>query len=72
MSSSDWNDDDLRDRFAASIAEHHQTRDEAVWTELASRLAYVSGDYRDPETFDRLAELLSEVESAAVLPGDPA
>ncbi len=63
VSSSAWSDDDLRDRFAASIAEHHQSRDEAVWSELASRLAYVSGDYRDPETFDRLAELLTEAET---------
>lgn len=58
VSSSPWSDDDLRDRFAASVEEHHDTLDPAVWSTLAPRLTYVSGDYRNPETFDRLADRL--------------
>ena len=33
--------------------------DEAVWDDLAGRFSYVSGDYRDPATFDALAERLA-------------
>ena len=36
--------------------------DEAVWERLAGRLHYVSGDYREPETFEHLAGKLSDVE----------
>ena len=58
VSSSKWSDDDLRDRVRKAIGEHHDTIDDAAWSDLAQRLSYVSGDYRDPTTFDRLAEVL--------------
>jgi glucose-6-phosphate 1-dehydrogenase len=60
VSSSAWGDDDLRDRFAASVKEHHDEMDAAAWQTLAPRLSYVSGDYRNPETFDRLAGQLGD------------
>lgn len=62
VSSSPWSPDDLRARVRASIGEHHETIDEAVWEGLAQRLDYVSGDYRDPSTFDHLAEVLADTE----------
>ena len=34
--------------------------DEAVWAELAPRIHYVSGDYREASTYERLAELISD------------
>ena len=58
VSSSKWSDDDFRDRVRKAIGEHHDTIDDAAWSDLSQRLSYVSGDYRDPTTFDRLAEVL--------------
>jgi glucose-6-phosphate 1-dehydrogenase len=61
VSSSEWTDDDLRKRAQESI-EAKADLDETVWKDLASRLTYVSGDYRDEETFGLLAERLEGVE----------
>jgi glucose-6-phosphate 1-dehydrogenase len=61
VSSSEWTDDDLRKRAQESI-EAKTDLDETVWKDLASRLTYVSGDYRDEETFGLLAEHLEGVE----------
>jgi glucose-6-phosphate 1-dehydrogenase len=60
VSSSEWSDDDLRHRARESI-EAKGDVDEGAWTALAGRLCYVSGDYRDPHTFDVLAEHLADV-----------
>ena len=56
---SEWNDDDLRERAAASIREHGRF-DRAEFEQLAQRLAYVQGDYQDPGLFDRLCEALGD------------
>lgn len=61
VSSSEWTDDDLRDRVHESLAAKGEV-DETVWKALAGRLSYVSGDYRDPSTFDVLAEKLADVQ----------
>jgi glucose-6-phosphate 1-dehydrogenase len=37
--------------------------DETVWRRLVDRVGYVSGDYREPSTFERLAERLGDVQS---------
>lgn len=57
VSGSAWTDDDLRARARESIVEH-ATLDESVFEELAGRMRYVSGDYRDPTTFDALADVV--------------
>ena len=36
------------------------TIDEAVFDRLAARISYVSGDYSDPQTFDRLKKALGD------------
>ncbi len=59
VSSSAWSADELRARVRTSIEEHHDEIDDVTWEGLSSRLDYVSGDYRDPATFDRLAEVLA-------------
>jgi glucose-6-phosphate 1-dehydrogenase len=59
VATSEWTDDDMRDRARASIEEADGEIDEATWKNLAGRLSYVSGDYRDVATFDKLAEVLS-------------
>lgn len=59
VSSSPWSDADLRERVRKAVSERHPHIDDGVWDGLAERLSYVSGDYRDPATFDHLAEVLS-------------
>jgi glucose-6-phosphate 1-dehydrogenase len=58
VASSEWTDDDLRDRARRSIAEHIKQVDEAVLDEVLGSLSYCAGDYRDDNTFTRLAERL--------------
>ena len=56
VASSEWDDDKLRERAHTAIAEHFDGEvDEATWKTLANKLSYVSGDYRDPDTYDALA-----------------
>ena len=61
VASSEWSDDRLREEARTSIAAK-TTLDDVVWKDLAERLSYVSGDYRDPATFDQLAQRLQGVE----------
>jgi glucose-6-phosphate 1-dehydrogenase len=63
VASSEWDDDTLRDRAHTGIVERADGDvDEAAWKTLASRLSYVSGDYREPATFETLASKLEGVE----------
>ncbi len=63
VSSSAWDDEALRERAHSSIVERLDGgMDEATWKALASRLTYVSGDYRDASTFEALAAKLKGVE----------
>lgn len=58
--SSEWDDNKLRDYARDAIAARGDI-DEAVWKGLAGRLSYVSGNYRDAATYERLAARLSDV-----------
>ncbi len=57
VSSSEWTDDELRQRIRESVGED---ADSAVLDELLATSSYVAGDYRDPDTFDRLAKQLRD------------
>ena len=57
VASRDWTVDQLRDHALQAIAARTEI-DEAVWTDLAARITYVSGDYREASTFTRLAEAI--------------
>jgi glucose-6-phosphate 1-dehydrogenase len=48
----------LRERARDSL-EHHGGVDPTAFAKLAAQLRYVEGDYREPATFERLAEMLS-------------
>src|SRR3712207_8370222 len=54
---SGWTLDQLRTRAHESITQHGGI-DPAAFEKLLSLLRYVDGDYRDPNTFDRLREQL--------------
>jgi glucose-6-phosphate 1-dehydrogenase len=51
----DWTAEDLRERARSSIAGTGEPVDEAVFERFAARLSYVSGDFADPATFERVA-----------------
>ena len=50
----DWTDADLRDRARQSLVDEGETIDEAVFERLASNMSYVSGNYAEAATFERL------------------
>src|SRR5436190_756158 len=54
----DWTKDQLLQRARESIAAAMPTVDEGVFRKLATLLDYISGDYRDAATFDRLRQAL--------------
>ncbi|HEX6422708.1 MAG TPA: glucose-6-phosphate dehydrogenase [Acidimicrobiales bacterium] len=63
VSSSEWDDDTLRDRAHEAIVEQTDGDvDDATWKSLAAKLSYVSGDYREAATFETLAGKLAGVE----------
>jgi glucose-6-phosphate 1-dehydrogenase len=61
VATSPWTADDMRARAREAISER-TTVDEPVWEDLASRLCYVSGDYREASTFADLAKQLEGCE----------
>jgi glucose-6-phosphate 1-dehydrogenase len=61
VATSPWSDDDLRVRARDSMAEQGPV-DPDAWAALAGNLGYVSGDYREPETYERLRERLAGAE----------
>ena len=57
VSRSEWSDQQLRERAHDSLQRNHSL-DRAAFEKLAGRLHYVSGDYQDPATFDKLQKAL--------------
>jgi glucose-6-phosphate 1-dehydrogenase len=55
VASSDWSDEELR-AHARSAVEEHGTLDLDSWSRVEERLIYVSGDYRDAGTYERLRD----------------
>ncbi len=53
-----WTRERLEERVAASLREHGNGVDEAAFTALCKQLRYVTGDYRDADTFRRLTDAL--------------
>jgi glucose-6-phosphate 1-dehydrogenase len=54
----DWTIDQLRQRALDSIVATGEKVDQAVFDRFAARLSYVSGDFKDPTTYQRLAQQL--------------
>jgi glucose-6-phosphate 1-dehydrogenase len=50
----DWSVDDLRERARTSIEGTGEQIDPAVFDRFAERLSYVSGDFTDPATYERV------------------
>jgi glucose-6-phosphate 1-dehydrogenase len=56
----DWTVDQLVERARTSIVGTGEQLDEAVFARLAARFSYVSGDFADAETYDRVAKAIQE------------
>jgi len=63
VASSDWSVGELREHVREAV-EGHSTgpEDPSALERLVSALDYVAGDYRDPDTYVRLAEVLAAAE----------
>ncbi len=59
MAGRPWTIEQLRSHVHDSLAEH-TTVDETVFAKLASRLQYISGDYHDPATYQKLRSALGD------------
>jgi glucose-6-phosphate 1-dehydrogenase len=55
----DWDVDKLRERARDGIQQSEGAVDDKVFSQLAQLLHYVSGDYRDPATFQKLRQALN-------------
>jgi glucose-6-phosphate 1-dehydrogenase len=53
-----WDDKQLRARAHESIEACGDQLDETVFDQLAARLSYISGDFSDPATYQRVADAL--------------
>src|SRR5262245_66033606 len=54
----DWTVDQLKERARDSIQGTGETIDETVFKRFADRLSYVSGDFGDDATYERVAEAI--------------
>ena len=54
-----WDLDQLKARARESVTEHGGL-DEAAFAKLLSLLQYVDSDYRDPETYTKLRQMLGQ------------
>src|SRR3954470_5358614 len=59
----DWTVDDLRDRARSAIVDGGEDLDEDTFKRFADRLSYVSGDFADAETYERLKQHVGDVKS---------
>jgi glucose-6-phosphate 1-dehydrogenase len=56
----DWTDDQLRTRARESIVGTGEKLDEKVFERFADRLSYLSGDFGDAATYERVAHAIEE------------
>ena len=59
----DWTADQLRARARESIQGTGETIDEEVFKRFAARLSYVSGDFSDSVTFDKLGKAIARAKA---------
>jgi glucose-6-phosphate 1-dehydrogenase len=58
VASSDWTVDRLREHAKACIAGTGEKVDDEVFARFAKRLSYVSGDFGDPATYERVRDAI--------------
>src|ERR1700751_3271239 len=55
----DWSIEDLKDRARTSIEGTGEKLDPAIFDRFAERLSYVSGDFTDPATYERVGAAIA-------------
>ena len=60
VASRGWTDETLREKAREALEASGSAIDDAVFAKLAANLSYVSGNYRDPSTYTRIAERTSD------------
>ncbi len=61
----DWSVEQLREHARESIAQAGEQIEERVFARFAERLRYVSGDFGQPATYDKVAQALHGLENPA-------
>ncbi len=61
----DWSVEQLRDHARQAIVDTGEPLDEKVFERFAQRLSYVSGDFGDAETYERVAQALGRARNPA-------
>src|SRR5215208_4021515 len=59
----DWTTDELRQHARKAIEDTGEPVDEQVFERFAGRLSYLSGDFGDPATFQRVAQAIGQAQS---------
>jgi glucose-6-phosphate 1-dehydrogenase len=59
----DWSDDDLKQHARDAIVACGETIDDKVFDRFAKRLSYVSGDFADAATYERVASAIADASS---------
>jgi glucose-6-phosphate 1-dehydrogenase len=59
----DWTTEDLREHARKAIEATGEPLDEQVFERFAGRLSYLSGDFGDPATFQRVAQAIGQAQS---------
>jgi glucose-6-phosphate 1-dehydrogenase len=62
VAADDWTVEQLIDRARSSIIATGEPLDEDVFKRFAARLSYVSGDFSDPETYERVRRALHDAQ----------
>ncbi len=60
VAANDWSQEDLRDHARAAIEGCGERIDEQVFDRFASRLSYVSGDFAEAGTYERVARAMGD------------
>jgi glucose-6-phosphate 1-dehydrogenase len=66
----DWDVDQLVQRARESIQGTGEQLDPEVFDRFAARLSYVSGDFTDSATYQRVGDAIKGAECPGLLPGD--
>jgi glucose-6-phosphate 1-dehydrogenase len=59
----DWTTEDLRQHARKAIEDTGEPLDEQVFDRFAGRLSYLSGDFGDPATYERVAQAIDQARS---------
>src|SRR5215217_6476607 len=59
----DWSTEELRQHARKAIEDTGEPLDEQVFERFAGRLSYLSGDFGDPATFQRVAQAIGQAQS---------